>query len=180
LPSPARLSEPHGRMAVRRRPGFLRARRPKPLSDSRRRLPAPDVQPRVHPRAAFQLAGPFVPSWSPRRALDDWMARRPAWPPTAVDGSEDSLPALTGLGVHNRGRRRDHCCLTTRAVPWPSWLARKGKGAPLELLLRGGQPSWWAGTSATYRVDQALRAITATGWAVQKGLERREGLGALS
>jgi hypothetical protein len=108
--------------------------------------------------AAFPLAGPFVPSWI-HEGLADWMAGG-RLAPTAVDGSDGLLPhdwEFTTGGGDAILRAYDE---STSAMAFLA--ARKGKGAPLDLLTRVGEPRVAPGTS-DYRVDQALRAIYGAG-----------------
>ena len=108
--------------------------------------------------AAFPLAGPFVPSWI-HEGLADWMAmgRRP---PSAVDGTDGLLPhdwEFTTGGGDAIVRAYDE---STSALAFLA--ARKGKGAPLDLLVRVGEQRVAPGTSR-YRVDQGLRAVYGAG-----------------
>jgi hypothetical protein len=108
--------------------------------------------------AAFPLAGPFVPSWI-HEGLADWMAGG-RLAPTAVDGSDGLLPhdwEFTTGGGDSIVRAYDE---STSAMAFLA--AKKGKGAPLDLLVRVGEARVAPGTS-DYRVDQALRAVYGAG-----------------
>jgi hypothetical protein len=108
--------------------------------------------------AAFPLAGPFVPSWI-HEGLADWMATGQDGP-VPVDGTDGILPEdweFTTGGGEAIVRAYDE---STSAVAFLA--ARKGKGAPLDLLMRVGQVRVAPGTSR-YRVDQALQAVYGAG-----------------
>jgi|SRR5581483_11263606 len=109
--------------------------------------------------AAFPLAGPFVPSWI-HEGLADWMAQgQPK--PAAVDGSDGLLPhdwEFTTGGGEAIVRAYDE---STSAMAFLA--GRKGKTAPLDLLVRVGEPRLAPGTSR-YHVDQALRAVYGAGF----------------
>ena len=108
--------------------------------------------------AAFPLAGPFVPSWM-HEGLADWMASGEK-APTAVGGSDGLLPddwEFTTGGGETILRAYDE---STSAMAFLA--ARKGKSAPLDLLVRVGDLRTAPGTTR-YRVDQGLRAIYGAG-----------------
>jgi hypothetical protein len=80
--------------------------------------------------------------------------------PTAVDGSDGLLPddwEFTTGGGETILRAYDE---SSSAVAFLA--ARKGRGAPLDLLARVGELRVAPGTSR-YRVDQGLRAIYGAG-----------------
>ena len=109
--------------------------------------------------AAFPLAGPNVASWI-HEGLADWMAGGQK-PPTAVDGTDGVLPhdwEFTTGGGESIVRAYDE---STSAMAFLA--ARKGKGAPLDLLVRVGEARAAPGTSE-YRVDQGLRAVYGAGF----------------
>lgn len=108
--------------------------------------------------AAFPLAGPFVPSWM-HEGLADWMATGEQ-ESSAVDGSDGVLPEeweFTTGGGEAILRAYDE---STSAMAFLA--AKKGKGAPLDLLRRVGELRSEPGTSR-YRVDQALQAVYGAG-----------------
>jgi hypothetical protein len=108
--------------------------------------------------AAFPLAGPFVPSWM-HEGLADWMAGSEKGP-TAVEGTDGRLPddwEFTTGGGESILRAYDESTSATAFLA-----AKKGKGAPLDLLVRAGEARAAPGTSE-YRVDQALRAVYGAG-----------------
>jgi hypothetical protein len=108
--------------------------------------------------AAFPLAGPFVPSWI-HEGLADWMAGGQRGP-TAVEGTDGLLPddwEFTTGGGDSIVRAYDE---STSAMAFLA--ARKGKSAPLDLLVRVGADRVAPGTTG-YRVDQALRATYGSG-----------------
>jgi hypothetical protein len=109
--------------------------------------------------AAFPLAGPFVPSWI-HEGLADWMAQgQPK--PQPVGGSDGILPhdwEFTTGGGDTIVRAYDE---SSSAMAFLA--ARKGKGAPLDLLARVGEARAAPGTSE-YQVDQAVRAIYGAGF----------------
>jgi hypothetical protein len=108
--------------------------------------------------AAFSLAGPFVPSWV-HEGLADWMASGEQ-PSSEVDGSDGVLPEeweFTTGGGEAILRAYDE---STSAMAFLA--ARKGKGAPLDLLRRIGELRAAPGTSR-YRVDQGLQAVYGAG-----------------
>jgi hypothetical protein len=108
--------------------------------------------------AAFPLAGPFVPSWI-HEGLADWMAGGQRGP-TPVEGTDGLLPddwEFTAGGGDSILRAYDE---STSAMAFLA--ARKGKTAPLDLLVRVGADRVAPGTSR-YHVDQALRAIYGAG-----------------
>ena len=108
--------------------------------------------------AAFPLAGPFVPSWI-HEGLADWMAGGQRGP-TPVEGTDGLLPddwEFTAGGGDSILRAYDE---STSAMAFLA--ARKGKTAPLDLLVRVGADRVAPGTSR-YRVDQALRAVYGAG-----------------
>ena len=108
--------------------------------------------------AAFPLAGPFVPSWI-HEGLADWMAGGQKGP-TAVDGTDGLLPddwEFTTGGGDSILRAYDE---STSAIAFLA--ARKGKGAPVDLLARVGEARTAPGTSR-YHVDQGLRAVYGAG-----------------
>ena len=108
--------------------------------------------------AAFSLAGPFVPSWV-HEGLADWMASGEQ-PSSKVDGTDGVLPEeweFTTGGGEAILRAYDE---STSAVAFLA--ARKGKGAPLDLLRRVGELRAAPGTSR-YRVDQGLQAVYGAG-----------------
>lgn len=108
--------------------------------------------------AAFSLAGPFVPSWV-HEGLADWMATGEQ-PSSEVDGTDGVLPEeweFTTGGGEAILRAYDE---STSAMAFLA--ARKGKGAPLDLLRRIGELRTAPGTSR-YRVDQALQSIYGAG-----------------
>jgi hypothetical protein len=108
--------------------------------------------------AAFSLAGPFVPSWV-HEGLADWMASGEQ-PSSEVDGTDGVLPEeweFTTGGGEAILRAYDE---STSAMAFLA--ARKGKGAPLDLLRRVGELRAAPGTSR-YRVDQGLQAVYGAG-----------------
>jgi hypothetical protein len=108
--------------------------------------------------AAFPLAGPAVASWI-HEGLADWMASGTK-EPAAVEGTDGVIPddwEFTTGGGDSILRAYDE---STSAMAFLA--ARKGKSAPLDLLVRVGETRVAPGTSA-YRVDQALRAVYGTG-----------------
>jgi hypothetical protein len=108
--------------------------------------------------AAFPLAGPFVPSWI-HEGVADWMASGEE-KPADVEGSDGILPEdweFTTGGGENIIRAYDE---STSAMAYLA--ARKGRTAPLDLLVRVGEVRAAPGTSR-YRVDQALRAVYGAG-----------------
>ena len=108
--------------------------------------------------AAFPLAGPFVPSWM-HEGLADWMATGEQ-ESSAVDGSDGVLPEeweFTTGGGEAILRAYDE---STSAMAFLA--AKKGKGAPLDLLRRVGELRSEPGTSR-YRVDQGLQAVYGAG-----------------
>ncbi|HEU5449194.1 MAG TPA: hypothetical protein VFW57_09290, partial [Acidimicrobiia bacterium] len=108
--------------------------------------------------AAFPLAGPAVASWI-HEGLADWMASGEK-PPAEVEGSDAVLPdewEFTTGGGDSILRAYDE---STSAMAFLA--ARKGEGAPLELLVRVGQTRVAPGTTE-YHVDQALRAVYGAG-----------------
>jgi hypothetical protein len=108
--------------------------------------------------AAFPLAGPFVPSWI-HEGLADWMAGGQRGP-TAVEGTDGLLPddwEFTTGGGDSIVRAYDE---STSAMAFLA--AKKGKSAPLDLLIRVGADRVAPGTTG-YRVDQALRAVYGSG-----------------
>lgn len=109
--------------------------------------------------AAFPLAGPFVPSWV-HEGLADWMATGED-DPEPVDGSDGVLPEeweFSAGGGEAILRAYDE---STSAMAFLA--ARRGKGAPLDLLVRIGQLRVAPGTSR-YRVDQGLQAVYGAGF----------------
>ena len=128
------------------------------LSRSRRDFQLQTFQHEFTHVAAFPLAGPFVPSWI-HEGLADWMASGEK-PPTAVDGTDGRLPdewEFTTGGSDTILRAYDESTSATAFLA-----ARKGKSAPLDLLVRVGETRAAPGTSG-YRVDQALRAVYGAG-----------------
>jgi len=108
--------------------------------------------------AAFPLAGPFVPSWI-HEGVADWMANGQKGP-TAVEGTDGILPdewEFTTGGGESILRAYDE---STSAVAFLA--AKKGKGAPVDLLAKVGELRVAPGTSR-YRVDQGLRTIYGAG-----------------
>jgi hypothetical protein len=108
--------------------------------------------------AAFPLAGPFVPSWI-HEGVADWMANGQKGP-TAVEGTDGLLPddwEFTTGGGESILRAYDE---STSAVAFLA--ARKGKGAPVDLLAKVGELRVAPGTDR-YRVDQGLRVIYGAG-----------------
>jgi hypothetical protein len=108
--------------------------------------------------AAFPLAGPAVTSWI-HEGVADWMASGEK-PPSEVDGSDAVLPdewEFTTGGGESILRAYDE---STSAMAFLA--ARKGEGAPLDLLVRVGGTRVAAGTPE-YHVDQALRAVYGAG-----------------
>jgi len=110
--------------------------------------------------AAFPLAGPFVPSWI-HEGVADWSAGGQKGP-TAVEGSDGLLPddwEFTTGGGESILRAYDE---STSAMAFLA--ARKGKGAPVDLLAKVGELRVAPGTDR-YRVDQGLQAIYGAGLA---------------
>lgn len=108
--------------------------------------------------AAFPLAGPAVASWI-HEGLADWMASGTK-EPAEVEGTDGVIPddwEFTTGGGDSILRAYDE---STSAMAFLA--ARKGKTAPLDLLVRAGEARVAPGTSA-YRVDQALRAVYGAG-----------------
>jgi hypothetical protein len=108
--------------------------------------------------AAFPLAGPFVGSWV-HEGLADWMAGAEK-DPVSVEGTDGVLPddwEFTTGGGESILRAYDE---STSAVAFLA--AKKGKSAPLDLLVRVGEARAAPGTSE-YRVDQGLRAVYGAG-----------------
>ena len=108
--------------------------------------------------AAFPLAGPAVASWI-HEGLADWMASG-AEAPATVEGTDGVLPddwEFTTGGGDSILRAYDE---STSAMAFLA--AKKGKSAPLDLLVRVGETRVAPGTSA-YRVDQGLRAVYGAG-----------------
>ncbi|HYH48417.1 MAG TPA: hypothetical protein VEG38_02610 [Acidimicrobiia bacterium] len=108
--------------------------------------------------AAFPLAGPFVPSWI-HEGLADWMATGEE-EPTKVEGSDGVLPEdweFTTGGGDAIIRAYDE---STSAMAYLA--AKKGRTAPLDLLVRVGEARVAPGTSR-YRVDQALQGVYGAG-----------------
>jgi hypothetical protein len=108
--------------------------------------------------AAFPLAGPAVPSWI-HEGTADWMASGEN-PPAEVDGTDAILPdewEFTTGGGDSILRAYDESASAMAFLA-----AKKGKSAPLDLLVRVGQTRVAAGTSE-YHVDQALQAVYGAG-----------------
>jgi hypothetical protein len=108
--------------------------------------------------AAFPLAGPFVPSWI-HEGVADWMAGGEKGP-TSVEGTDGLLPddwEFTTGGGESIIRAYDE---STSAMAFLA--AKKGKGAPVDLLAKVGQARTAPGTDR-YRVDQGLRAVYGAG-----------------
>jgi hypothetical protein len=108
--------------------------------------------------AAFPLAGPFVPSWI-HEGVADWMANGQKGP-TAVEGTDGLLPddwEFTTGGGESILRAYDE---STSAMAFLA--ARKGKGAPVDLLAKVGELRVAPGTDR-YRVDQGLQVIYGAG-----------------
>ena len=108
--------------------------------------------------AAFPLAGPFVPSWI-HEGVADWIANGQK-APTAVEGSDGLVPddwEFTTGGGESILRAYDE---STSAMAFLA--AKKGKGAPVDLLAKVGELRVAPGTDR-YRVDQGLQAIYGTG-----------------
>jgi hypothetical protein len=108
--------------------------------------------------AAFPLAGPAVASWI-HEGLADWMASG-AEVPAAVEGTDGVLPddwEFTTGGGDSILRAYDE---STSAMAFLA--AKKGRSAPLDLLVRVGETRMAPGTSV-YRVDQGLRAVYGAG-----------------
>ncbi|HEV7862319.1 MAG TPA: hypothetical protein VGR20_06450 [Acidimicrobiia bacterium] len=128
------------------------------LSRSRRDFQLQTFQHEFTHVAAFPLAGPDVPSWM-HEGLADWMATGEK-APTAVDGTDALLPddwEFTTGGGESILRAYDE---STSAMAFLA--ARKGKSAPLDLLVRVGETRVAPGTGE-YRVDQGLRAVYGAG-----------------
>jgi hypothetical protein len=108
--------------------------------------------------AAFPLAGPAVASWI-HEGVADWMASG-AEAPATVEGTDGVLPddwEFTTGGGDSILRAYDE---STSAMAFLA--AKKGKSAPLDLLVRVGETRVAPGTSE-YRVDQGLRAVYGAG-----------------
>lgn len=108
--------------------------------------------------AAFPLAGPFVPSWI-HEGVADWMANGQK-SPMAVEGTDGLLPddwEFTTGGGESILRAYDE---STSAIAFLA--AKKGKGAPVDLLAKVGELRVAPGTDR-YRVDQGLRVIYGAG-----------------
>lgn len=108
--------------------------------------------------AAFPLAGPFVGSWV-HEGVADWMAGGEK-APASVEGTDGVLPddwEFTTGGGESILRAYDE---STSAMAFLA--ARKGKSAPLDLLVRVGEARAAPGTGE-YRVDQGLRTVYGAG-----------------
>ncbi len=109
--------------------------------------------------AAFPLAGPFVPSWI-HEGLADWMATGERHP-SAVDGSDGVLPEdweFTTGGGESILRAYDE---STSAMAFLA--AKKGKGAPLDLLVRVGELRVGAGHEPSTASTRPCGPSTAPG-----------------